>query len=225
MGNSSKTVFSVERVTLAYGSRVVVSELSFSLGEGERLVLVGGNGTGKSTVLKALDALLFPLAGSISYDGTALSQRMLADPNFRRRFRGEVGLLFQSVDAMLFNASVADELAFGLRQLGLADVEARVQRAAADFGLTRLLARSPFELSIGEKKRTALAALFALSPRVLLLDEPTANLDPPWTQVLLRLLAERRELATVITTHDALQTKPFGARSVELPSLSVTDEP
>ena len=144
------------------------------------MVVLGVNGCGKSTMLKLLDGLAFASGGEVRYGGSPLDARTLGDPSFRRRFRGEVGLLFQNVDAMLFNPTVADEIAFGPRQLGLGDVDGRVARQADLLGVTALLSRPPFELSGGEKKRVALAALLACDPRVLLLDEATANLDPAW---------------------------------------------
>ncbi|HET8733914.1 MAG TPA: ATP-binding cassette domain-containing protein, partial [Anaeromyxobacteraceae bacterium] len=117
--------FTVERLRLAQGGRTVLDDLSFAVAPGERVVLLGINGCGKSTLLKALDGLHPAAAGRIAYDGVALEPARLAEPAFRRRFRGEVGLLFQNVDAMLFNPSVVDEIAFGPRQLGLRDAEAR----------------------------------------------------------------------------------------------------
>src|SRR5512137_2047597 len=120
--------FEVAGLTLELGGRPVVRDVSFSIARGERVVLLGVNGCGKTTLLKALDGLVPHAAGAIRYDGTLLDARALDDAAFRRRFRGEVALLFQNVDAMLFNPTVADEIAFGPRQLGLADVADRVAR-------------------------------------------------------------------------------------------------
>ena len=100
-------------LTLELAGAAVVSDLSFSVCPGERVVLLGVNGCGKTTLLKALDGLVAPCAGTIRYGGTALDPRALEDATFRRRFRSEVALLFQNVDAMLFNPTVADEIAFG----------------------------------------------------------------------------------------------------------------
>jgi cobalt/nickel transport system ATP-binding protein len=196
--------------------RPVLRDLSFSVREGERVVVLGVNGCGKTTLLKALDALIFPSSGSIRYGGAPLHAAALEEPAFRRRFRGEVGFLFQNVDAMLFNPTVADEIAFGPRQLGQGDVAGRVSRWAETFGVTALLSRPPFELSGGEKKRVALAALLAVEPRVLLLDEATANLDPAWAGRLVDLLGDRKDLTVIAATHNLSVAEELGSRALLL---------
>jgi cobalt/nickel transport system ATP-binding protein len=208
--------FAVEALRLDLGGRAVVRDLTFSLAPGERVVLLGVNGCGKTTLLKALDGLLPAAAGSIAYDGVPLDAARLAEPAFRRRFRGEVGLLFQNVDAMLFNPTVADEIAFGPRQLGLPGVEERVARWAATLGVTQLLERPPVELSGGEKKRVALAALLAADPRVLLLDEPTAALDPASSARLVDLLAGLPGLTVLAATHNLTVAEELGSRALLL---------
>ncbi len=208
--------FDVEGVTLALGGRPAVADVSFSVGPGERVVLLGVNGCGKTTLLKALDGLLAPSGGSIRYGGTLLDARALDDAAFRRRFRSEVALLFQNVDAMLFNPTVEDEIAFGPRQLGLPDVDARVARWAAAFGVDAFLDRPPFELSGGEKKRVALAALLAVGPKVLLLDEPTANLDPATAARLVDFLGALDGVTVIASTHNLSVAEELGARAVLL---------
>jgi cobalt/nickel transport system ATP-binding protein len=203
-------------VALALDGRNVLSGLTFSVTTGERVVVVGVNGCGKTTLLKLLDALLFPTAGTLLHEGTVLGARALDDDAFRRRFRGDVGLLFQNVDAMLFNPTVADEIAFGPRQLGLPGVDDRVARWAGALGVERLLARPPFELSGGEKKRVALAALLACDPRLLLLDEATAGLDPAWSGRLVDLLAEHPGLTVVASTHNLSVAGELGRRALLL---------
>ena len=139
--------FELRDVTLELGGRTVLREVSLRVAPGERAVLLGVNGCGKTTLLKALDGLVSPASGEIRYDGAVLDARALEDAAFRRRFRSEVGLLFQNVDAMLFNPTVADEIAFGPRQLGVADADARVRRWAEALDLVPFLGRAPFELS------------------------------------------------------------------------------
>ena len=123
-----------------------------------------------------------------------------------------MAFLFQNVDAMLFNPTVADEIAFGPRQLGLPDVDARVERNAKLFGAEAWLGRPPFELSGGEKKRVALAALFASEPKVLLLDEPTAGLDPAWSAHLVDYLDQRGDLTVITSTHNLSVVAELGSR-------------
>ncbi len=117
---------------------------------------------------------------------------------------------------MLFNPTVADEIAFGPRQLGQGDAEARVARWAEELQLTHLLDRPPFELSGGEKKRVALAALLACDPRVLLLDEPTANLDPASGARLVDFLLSRPDLTVITSTHNLSVAEELGARAILL---------
>jgi cobalt/nickel transport system ATP-binding protein len=206
----------LENVTVELDGHAVLQELSFSVAPGERVVVLGVNGCGKTTLLKLLDGLAFPSAGTIRYSGESLDAAALGRPAFLRRFRSEVALLFQNVDAMLFNPSVADEIAFGPRQLGLPDVDSRVARSAAAFGVARLAGRPPFELSGGEKKRVALAAIFAVGPKLLLLDEATANLDPACAAHLLDVLAGLADVTTVASTHDLTLAPELGSRALLL---------
>jgi cobalt/nickel transport system ATP-binding protein len=208
--------FELAGVSLRLSDRPVLDGVSLSISGGERVVLLGVNGCGKTTLLKLLDGLLFADAGEVRYEGERLDPRHLDGAAFRRRFRGEVALLFQNVDAMLFNPTVADELAFGPRQLGLPDVEARVARWAEAFDLTACLARPPFELSGGEKKRVALAALLTSGPRVLLLDEPTASLDPASAGRLVDFLAGLSGVTVIASTHNLSVAGELGERAVLL---------
>lgn len=208
--------FEVEKVGLDLGGRAVLRDVSFAVAPGERVVLLGVNGCGKTTLLKALDGLVFPVAGRITYGDVPLEPRRLEEPAFRRRFRGEVGLLFQNVDAMLFNPSVADEIAFGPRQLGLPDVPARVERWAREFDVARFLDRPPFELSGGEKKRVALAALMAVEPAVLLLDEPTGGLDPATAARLVDFLGGLPGVTVIVSTHNLSVAEELGPRAILL---------
>lgn len=209
-------MFALEGVGVELGSRVPLRELSFSIGAGERVALLGVNGSGKTTLLKLLDGLVVPTRGTLRWKGQPLDAKALAHAAFRRRFRSAVGLVFQNVDAMLFHPTVADEIAFGPRQLGVPDVEQRVHRWAERFALGALLARPPFELSGGEKKRVALAAVLALDPEVLLLDEATAGLDPASQAVLVDVLDELPALTVVAATHDLSLANDLGARALLL---------
>ena len=208
--------FAIESVGVQLAGRGVLRDVTFSVSPGERVVLLGVNGSGKTTLLKLLDGLIFPTRGRVSYDGAPLGAKRLEEPAFRRRFRGEVGLLFQNVDAMLFNPSVADEIAFGPRQLGLPDVDQRVERWARELDVARLLDRPPFELSGGEKERVALAAILAVGPKVLLLDEPTANLDPASAARLVDLLLGLPGLTVIASTHNLSVVEELGSRAILL---------
>lgn len=209
-------IFQLDHVTIDREGRPVLREVSFHVTPGERIVLLGVNGCGKTTLLKALDALSFPSGGVIRYGGRALDATALADAAFRRRFRGEVSLLFQNVDAMLFNPTVADEIAFGPRQLAMPDADARARRWAEVFDAASLLERRPFELSGGEKKRVALAAIMAIEPKVLLLDEPTANLDPATSARLIEFLTRLDGVTVVASSHNLSIAGELGSRAILL---------
>jgi cobalt/nickel transport system ATP-binding protein len=208
--------FELEAVSMEIDGRPVLRDLTLSVGPGERVVVLGVNGCGKTTLLRLLDGLVFATGGCVRYGGSPLDARALGDTPFRRRFRGEVGFLFQNVDAMLFNPTVADEIAFGPRQLALDDVDGRVARWADVLGVTPLLSRPPFDLSGGEKKRVALAALLACDPRVLLLDEATANLDPAWAGRLVDLLTDRKDITVISATHNLTVAEELGSRALLL---------
>ncbi|HEY6002867.1 MAG TPA: ABC transporter ATP-binding protein [Anaeromyxobacter sp.] len=208
--------FLLDRVSARLNGRAVVEDVSFEVRPGERVVVLGVNGCGKTTLLRLLDGLAFADEGEVRYAGKRLDAAALGDASFRRAFRGEVGLLFQNVDAMLFNPTVEDEIAFGPRQLGQGDVPGRVARWAETFDVAGLLARAPFELSGGEKKRVALAALLAVEPRVLLLDEATANLDPASVGRLVDVLAGIRGLTVIASTHNLSMAGELGDRAILL---------
>lgn len=203
-------------ISFAYeGKHPVLEHVSFSVEPGERIVLLGVNGSGKTTLLRILDGLIAPTTGRVLYRGREVSPQRLKDQDFHRSFRSEVVLLFQNPDAMIFNPTVRDEIAFGLRQLDLPDGEARVRRWAEKLQLTPYLERAPFRLSSGEKQKVALASLLALEPKVLLLDEPTASLDPRTTGWLVDLLQEL-ELTTIVTTHNLSLGSELGERALVL---------
>ncbi|HEU4382411.1 MAG TPA: ABC transporter ATP-binding protein [Anaeromyxobacteraceae bacterium] len=209
-------IYQLDGVSRENGGREVLRGVSFSVSQGERVVLLGVNGCGKTTLLKLLDGLTFAARGTVRYAGRVLDRPALEDAAFHRRFRGEVALLFQNVDAMLFNPTVADEIAFGPRQLGLPGVEERVARWAEVFGVTPFLDRPPFELSGGEKKRVALAAILAIEPKVLLLDEPSANLDPASSALLVDVLAGLDGVTTLAATPNASMAEELGSRALLL---------
>ena len=171
-----------------------------------RIALIGANGSGKSTLLKLLDALYFPQKGSIQFDGADLHEEKFRDDSFHYQFRRRVGFLFQDPEVQLFSPTVWDEICFGPLQIGWEAEKVRetAERTIRQFGLESLRERPPYRLSIGEKKKVALASVLIIDPDVLLLDEPTAALDPRTQSVLLELLHQWGENhKTIVTsTHD-----------------------
>jgi cobalt/nickel transport system ATP-binding protein len=186
------TLFEIERLTYRYDRVTALDDLSLAIADGSRVALVGANGSGKSTLLRILDGLYFAQAGAVRFRGEALTEARFGDDAFAFSFRRQVGLVFQNPDVQLFNPSVFDEVAFGPLQLGWSksEVRERVHETLERFGIAHLSDRMPHRLSGGEKKRVALASVLVLDPAVLLLDEPTAALDPRSQSQVIDLLVE-----------------------------------
>jgi cobalt/nickel transport system ATP-binding protein len=194
----------------------ILQGLSFELTSEERVVLLGANGCGKSSLLKLIDGLLFPTAGEIRFEGEALSPSRLRQRDFGLRFRRDVGMVFQSPEAMLFNATVAEEIAYGPERLGMPDPKDVAKGWAARLQLEKHLETPPYRLSGGEKQRLALACVLACQPKLLLLDEPTANLDPRATGWLVDFLLDQQGLTTLVTTQNLSLAAELGIRALIL---------
>ena len=175
-------ILQVKDLTHTYGAgtpfqRSAVEHMSFDVNEGEFLGIIGHTGSGKSTLIQHLNGLLQPTAGEILLRG----KNIWAEPKKIREVRFKVGLVFQYPEYQLFEETCYKDIAFGPKNMGLdeAEIDKRVHEAAAFVGLDEaLLERSPFELSGGQKRRVAVAGVMAMKPRILVLDEPAAGLDP-----------------------------------------------
>ena len=199
-------IFELVDVGYTYQNQSALEAVSLEIRRGQRVALLGANGSGKSTLLRLLDALYFPSQGELKAFGEVLSEDALADDARNFAFRRRVGLVFQNPDVQLFNPTVFDEVAFGPLQLGWPreKVLRGVDAILARFAIGHLKHRVPHRLSGGEKKRVALASVLILEPEVLLLDEPTAALDPESQGEVIRFLLEGRKTGrTIVTaTHD-----------------------
>ena len=200
-------VFDVEHVSYAYQSRFpALDDVSLQIEAGQKVVLLGANGSGKSTLLKILDGLYFPSTGVVRAFGQELTPRSLEDEATNWAFRRRVGFVFQEPDVQLFSPTVWDEVAFGCLQLALPQPEVlgRVESTLALLGIQHLAERVPYGLSEGEKKKVSLASVLALEPEVLLLDEPTAALDPRSQRAVVDLILDlNAQGKTIVTaTHD-----------------------
>ena len=201
------TLYRLQDVHFSYLGRFpALNNVGMEISPCSRIALIGANGSGKSTLLKLLDGLYFPQSGSIEFDGAPLTEQRLLEDEFAFSFRRRVGFLFQDPDAQLFSPTVWDEICFGPLQLQWKkqQVRERAEEMLFQFGLTQLRDRPPHRLSVGEKKKVALASVLVLDPDVLLLDEPTASLDPRTQSVLLELLHEwgARNKTIITSTHD-----------------------
>jgi cobalt/nickel transport system ATP-binding protein len=196
----------MENAGYRYERVVALDAVSLAVTAGQRVALLGANGSGKSTLLRLLDALCFAAPGTVRFCGEPLTEERFQDETFSFDFRRRVGLVFQNPDVQLFNPTVFDELAFGPLQLRWPRdlILSRVARTLEDLDIAHLKDRPPHRLSGGEKKRVAIASVLILDPQVLLLDEPTAGLDPRSQSQTIDLLAGWKETGrTVVTaTHD-----------------------
>jgi cobalt/nickel transport system ATP-binding protein len=205
METVSNNIFEARDVTYLYNDITALSNLSLSIKQNQRVAILGANGSGKSTFLRLLDALYFPEKGTISAFGENLTEEAFQDEEFAFRFRRRVALVFQNPDVQLFNPTVFDEVAFAPLQLRWAkdEIRRRVNEILELMEIAHLKDRSPHRLSGGEKKRVALASVLIIDPEVLLLDEPTAALDPKSQGRIVDFLVDLGNTKTVITaTHD-----------------------
>jgi len=197
-------VYDIKKVSYAYlDAFPALCGVDIRISKGEKIALLGANGSGKSTLLLVLAGLLFPGAGSADFFGRALTEEGFADPVFREFFRTRVGIVFQNSDIQLFNSNVEDELLFGLAQLGMgkSEMDARLEKYLDLMNIRHLRGRHPQYLSIGEKKRVAIASVLAMEPEIVLLDEPTSGLDPRTTRSLIETITKLgNEGRTIITT-------------------------
>ncbi len=198
-------IFELENVSFDYDGIPALESLSLVFEPGQRVALIGANGSGKSTLLRLLDGLYFPTAGSIKFMGEPLTQDHLRSDTFNLNFRRQVGLVFQNPDVQLFNPTVLDEVAFGPLQLRWPreEILRRVDETLDLMGILHLKDRPPHRLSGGEKKKVSLASILVIDPQVLLLDEPTASLDPKSQSQLVDQVQGWKSTSKtiIITTH------------------------
>jgi len=205
-GSTVGPLFELRDVSFRYEEIVAIDACSLVLERGTRVALLGANGSGKSTLLLLLDALQPPSSGTIRFDGRELTPEALLDERANHEFRRRVGFVFQNPEVQLFNPTVRDEIAFGPLQLGWPAERIRdeVERMVDMMQLRAVVERPTFRLSMGEKKRVAIASVLILDPEVILLDEPTAGLDPRSQSGVIDLLEQWQGTArtVVVATHD-----------------------
>ena len=201
-------IIRVENLTHTYGEgtpfcRSAVQDMSLAIYRGEFLGIIGHTGSGKSTLIQHLNGLLKPTSGRILLGG----EDIWSDPKKIRDVRFRVGLVFQYPEYQLFEETVYRDIAFGPTNMGLSkdEIDRRVRESAHFAGLTDdLLEKSPFALSGGQKRRVAIAGVIAMEPKVLILDEPTAGLDPRGREAVLaqiRAYHERRGTTIILVSH------------------------
>ena len=183
--------------------RAALRDVSLSIQRGEFVGLIGHTGSGKSTLIQHFNGLLKPTSGRVLFDG----EDIWKDVKFTREIRFKVGLVFQYPEHQLFEETVYQDISFGPKNMGLSkeEIRARVERAAQFVGITDAeLQKSPFDLSGGQKRRAAIAGVIAMEPDVLILDEPTAGLDPRGRESILQNIRDyqaAQHAAVVMVSH------------------------
>ena len=201
-------VLELKNLSYVYGTgtpfeKTAVNNLSLSIEKGEFIGIMGHTGSGKSTLVQMLNGLMKPTSGQVLLDG----EDIWANPKDIRKIRFKVGMVFQYPEYQLFEETVAKDIAFGHTNMGKsgAELEKAVNDAARFTGLKdELLEKSPFDLSGGEKRRAAIAGVIAMNPEVLVLDEPTAGLDPMGRDVLLSQIVQyhkERKNTVILVSH------------------------
>lgn len=197
------TVLQTENLCYTYSpgmpfEHTALHDISIGFEQGELTAIIGHTGSGKSTLVQHLNGLLKPASGRVLLNG----EDIWADPKNIRNIRFRVGMVFQYPEHQLFEDTVEKDIAFGPRNMGLSEeeIDQRVKETAEFVGLSAsLLKKSPFDLSGGEKRRTAIAGVMAMRPEVLILDEPTAGLDPHGRDLILEQIDRyRRENGTTV---------------------------
>ena len=207
------SIIDVRNLVYSYhsGKTLALDRVNLQIEKGERLVLLGANGSGKSTLIKHLNGILLPQKGEVLVKGEPVSKKNMKD------VRRSVGIVYQNPDDQVFLPTVRLDVSFGPTNLGLRQdvVEQRVKTALNNVGLNGMEERAPHHLSGGEKKLVAIAGVLAMEPEVMVLDEPTAGLDPEGKQRILRLiynLNKKLGITLVIATHDVDVVPVFSDR-------------
>lgn len=190
----------LDDICFAYDSTPVLKHFSTEIADGEFVVIKGDNGCGKSTLLNIINALEFTEIGTYTFDGTVIDKKAMKNEQFAKAFHQKIGYVFQNTDAQLFCSSVYDEIAFAPRQMQLdeAEIAKRVDDMLKLTGTEHLKERAPFHLSMGEKKKVAVASVLAMNPQVLILDEPMNFLDKKSRQWLVEFLNQMHSVGKTI---------------------------
>ena len=190
----------LDDICFAYDSTPVLKHFGTEIADGEFVVIKGDNGCGKSTLLNIINALEFAEIGTYTFDGTVIDKKAMKNEQFAKAFHQKIGYVFQNTDAQLFCSSVYDEIAFAPRQMQLdeSEVAKRVDDMLKLTGTEHLKERAPFHLSMGEKKKVAVASVLAMNPQVLILDEPMNFLDKKSREWLVEFLNQMHSVGKTI---------------------------
>lgn len=200
-----------DEVYFDYDNSSILENINFTINKGEFVVIMGDNGCGKSTLLKILNGIIFPSRGRYIVEGRDINSRYLKNNYNLSLFHQNIGFIFQNYEVQLFNATVYDEIAFGIRTMGLEEKE--VNKRGMDclklLDIEKLKNRVPYNLSGGEKKKVVIAAVLAMNPKIIILDEPFNGLSMHFQDEILFLLKQLNNLGKtiILTTHRYDQVK------------------
>lgn len=199
-------IINLSHISYNYEETSALNDISLKIYAGELIFFTGPNGCGKSTLFKLLNGLIFPTKGEYYFDNKKIDKNTLQDNIFTKNFHKRIGYIFQNPDVQLFNATVYDEIAFGPRQMNLNEeiIHQRVNELLIYLNIQHLQDRPPYHLSGGEQKKVALAAILALNPDVLMIDEPLNGLDNKTRQWFKELLMDfiKANKTILISTHE-----------------------
>ena len=206
-----KYIMEFEKVNYSYNGIEALKDFTYRFEAGKTYVIDGPNGSGKSTLFRIMTGMSFPDRGTYRFYGEEITGKYLKDKKKAYEMHKKQGFLFQNAEIQLFTGSVEDEIMFGVSQLGLPkeEEESRVEKYLKLFGIEELRNRVPYNLSGGEKKRVALASIFAMEPEVILLDEPLSGLDEEaqeWITAFLKKIRQEERLIIIATHHRELAT-------------------
>nr|WP_288733701.1 ABC transporter ATP-binding protein [uncultured Anaerobutyricum sp.] len=210
----------LKNVCYAYGKEIALRYINLNIQKGESVIIQGPNGCGKSTLIKLLNGIIFPMEGSYTYQGHEITEKTLKDTRFAKWFHQQMGYVFQNADTQLFCGSVEEEIAFGPTQMGLSEneIKQRTEDCLKLFGIEKLRERPPYHLSGGEKRKVSLACILSMNPEVLILDEPLAGLDENTQKMLIDFLKKFHVLGKtlIIITHNNQLAKELGTRFIKM---------
>lgn len=199
-------IINLSHISYNYEETSALNDISLEIYAGELIFFTGPNGCGKSTLFKLLNGLIFPTKGEYYFDNKKIDKNTLQDNIFAKNFHKRIGYIFQNPDVQLFNATVYDEIAFGPRQMNLDEeiIHQRVNELLIYLNIQHLQDRPPYHLSGGEQKKVALAAILALNPDVLMIDEPLNGLDNKTRQWFKEFLIDfiKANKTILISTHE-----------------------
>ncbi|MBS7211389.1 energy-coupling factor ABC transporter ATP-binding protein [Megamonas funiformis] len=199
-------IINLSHISYNYEEVSALNDISLEIYAGELIFFTGPNGCGKSTLFKLLNGLIFPTKGEYYFDNKKIDKNTLQDNIFAKNFHKRIGYIFQNPDVQLFNATVYDEIAFGPRQMNLDEeiIHQRVNELLIYLNIQHLQDRPPYHLSGGEQKKVALAAILALNPDILMIDEPLNGLDNKTRQWFKDFLMDfiKANKTILISTHE-----------------------